>query len=80
MPLRDATTRSRAASHLSAPCADQKVHEGQERLPRHDGDGGGLWCHHFAWAAHFLSVERPLAPLEERASLAPTRRPVHGTT
>ncbi len=31
MPLRDATTRSRAASHLSAPCADHKFTDGQER-------------------------------------------------
>ena len=30
MPLRDATTRSRAASHLSAPCADHKFTNGQK--------------------------------------------------
>ena len=44
MPLRDATTRSRAASHLSAPCADQNVHrrsgETPTARPNHHGKLG----------------------------------------
>eukprot|EP01045_Picozoa_sp_COSAG04_P029440 COSAG04_NODE_4840_length_1869_cov_1.780226_3_plen_69_part_01 len=43
MPLRDATTRSRAASHLSAPCADHKfptVKKTPTARPNHNGKLG----------------------------------------
>ena len=56
-------TRNRISSAKSQPAQDP-------------GDWGGVWCHHFARAAHFVSVERPLGPPKavRRTGGRPTRK------
>ena len=64
MPLRDATTRSRAASHLSAPCAEHK-------FPKRSGENPVRR----RWERGMVSPFRSGCPLPFRRT---TPRPAEG--